>query len=353
MNDIPKTQKAIWVQNPGPNGTVALRSDIPTPQPGDGEMLVKIQYSGICGSDLRNLHGMSKYTSIPGHEGVGTVVQLGPNVSSWYLHRRVGIKWVWRSCGSCSLCRKGEVNHCPAQLNTSRSVHGTLQEYALARPEFSNLIPEALRSEDAAPLLCAGHTLAGAVSKLDRLGRGDAVVVLGAGGGLGHLGVQMVKMDERGLKVIAVDAGEEKGMLCRELGAEEYINIESESDIETRVKELTDGEGAQGVIIVSGAEEAFRLAPRLVRNGGTIVVVGLPRNDFQFPMAPIEISARGLTVIGTSVGTEKQMEELLESAARGLVVPRIEVYALEDAPRAFEKLVKGEVVGRCVVRVSE
>jgi propanol-preferring alcohol dehydrogenase len=242
-------------------------------------------------------------------------------------------------------------------------VHGTLQEYALARPAFVSFVPDGLDSKLAAPLMCAGHTLIGAVSKLDAhlpaaatttaAGDKTVVVVLGAGGGLGHLGVQIAR--HRGYRVVAIDAGAEKEKLCLSLGAEHYIDITTTSDIASRVKNLTnDSEAAHAAIIVSGAEDAFSLAPRLVRNGGVLVVVGLPRNDFLFPVAPIEISSRGLSIVGASVGTEAQMDELLAMADKKIVVPRVEVIAFEEeeVAAAFQGLEDGDVVGRLVVRVS-
>ncbi|CRG89752.1 alcohol dehydrogenase [Talaromyces islandicus] len=366
--NIPPTQNAVWIDNPGPNGTVQIRT-IPTPQPGDGEVLIKIEYSGICGSDLRNLHGLGRYTPIPGHEAVGTIIHLGPNISSssdLLLNRRVGVKWVWDTCGSCSLCLRGLTNHCPHQLNTGRSVHGTLQEYVLAKPAFVSFVSDALEARLAAPLMCAGHTLVGAVEKMDSFfaaegsfgsagagAGGKTVVVLGAGGGLGHLGVQLLRQ-RKYYHVVAIDTGAAKEALCLELGADHYIDyLATNPDAPSRVKNITtDGEGAHAAIIISGAEDAFSLAPRLVRNGGVLVVVGLPRNDFCMPVAPIEISSRGLTIVGASAGTEAQMDELLQMAERGQVVPTVEVVELEDVAEAFQRLSDGDVVGRLVVRVS-
>jgi alcohol dehydrogenase, propanol-preferring len=133
--------------------------------------------------------------------------------------------------------------------------------------------------------------MAGAVSKLEGLQRGDWVVIPGAGGGLGHLGVQIAARQE-GYRVIAVDSGEEKRKLCLELGATEFVDFK-DVDVEKRVKELTDGEGAHAVIVVPGSEKAYELAPKLIRNTGTLVCVGLPRGDFHVPVAPIEVANRG------------------------------------------------------------
>ena len=226
-----------------------------------------------------------------------------------------------------------------------------MAEYALAKARFVTVIPEGVRSEDAAPLLCAGLSLMGAVGKLSALGKGDSVVILGAGGGLGHLGVQIAR--EKGFKIIAIDSGQEKGELCLTLGATSYIDISttSEDTVIEKIKNQTHSEGAHAAIVVPGTESAFRLAPKLVRNCGTIVGVGLPRNDFTVPVGCTELSARGLTVTGASVGTEAEMEELLKMAAEGKVVPKVEVCGFEDAGEVLGRLVRGEVVGRCVVRI--
>lgn len=312
-------------------------------------MLINTSYSS--GSDTRALLAYGPYTPVPGHEGVGTVVKLGANAPETLLGARVGIKWLWASCGTCSLCRAGRGNNCASQMNTGKHVHGTMAEYALAKAGFVTRIPDGVRSEDAAPLLCAGLSLMGAVGKLDGLRKEDSVVILGAGGGLGHLGVQIAR--EKGFKVMAIDSGREKGELCLSLGATSYIDISTteEDSIVEQIKNQTDSEGAHAAIVVPGTESAFRLAPKLVRNCGTIVGVGLPRNDFTLPVGCTELSARGLTITGASVGTEAEMEELLKMTAEGKVVPKVEVCGFEDAGDVLWKLVRGEVVGRIVVKI--
>lgn len=280
---------------------------------------------------------------------MGTIVQLGTNVPGSLLNRRVGIKWLWSACGNCYACAAGNPQHCPHQHNTSRTKYGTLQEYAIALADFVTLIPDSLKPEIVAPLLCAGLTLAGAVSKIDHLEPGSSVVILGSGGGLGHLGVQIAR--HKGYSVIAVDAGVEKGELSLSSGSAHYIDY-TNTDVVARVKELTGNDGAHAVIIVSGAEDAFMQAPKLVRNTGTLVIVGLPRNDFHLPLSPTEVSARGLVIQGASVGTETDMDMLLELAAQGILVPHIEVVPFEEVPNVFTKLLTQDVVGRYVVRVS-
>jgi len=317
-------------------------------QPGENEILVKLECSGLCHSDCRNVEGMGKYTEIPGHEGVGEVVKLGPGVKQDLMGKRVGIKWLWSACNECASCKKGQINNCGKQWNTGRSVLGTLQQYVVAHADFVSLIPDGVPSEVAAPLLCAGLSLAGAVSKLTpEVEQGDYVVIVGAGGGLGHIGVQVATI--KGYKVIAIDSGADKEKLCKEMGAVAFIDYAKQDVVQT-VKDLTDGEGAHGLICVAGSERAYQQAPQLIRNNGVFVCVGLPPDDFMFPMSPIHIANRGLVIRGSSTGTSAQMDELLQLALQGKITPKIQVYDFEDSPKIIQELQKYEVTGRKVVR---
>lgn len=303
-----------------------------------------------------------------GHEGVGVVVKTGGQVASSMLGQRVGVKWVFSACGQCSVCLKGFLNNCPNQLNTGRHVPGTLQQYVVADARYVTRIPDEVPSEVAAPLLCAGLTMAGAVSKLDaHLSNDDWVVISGSGGGLGHLGVQIAAR-LRGFRVIAVDSGQSKRDLSLSCGAQFFVDFATE-DVEKKVKELT-GEGAHAILVVSGSEEAFRIAPKLVRNTGLIVTIGLPSNDFNIPIPASLCSARGkillkvswnkeadqsdtqaLTVTGVATGTEDQMQELLAQVAAGKINPVITVVDFSEIPAIFNKLKGDGIVGRMVVRI--
>ena len=233
--------------------------------------------------------GYGPYKPIIGHEGIGTVVRTGPHVPASTLGQRVGIKWLYSACAACKACRKGFPNNCPNQRNTGKHVPGTLQQYVVADARYVTRVPPGLADEVAAPLLCAGLTMAGALSKLGDAEAGDWVVVLGSGGGLGHLGVQIARL--RGFRVIGVDRGEEKRALSLRCGAERFVDFERE-DVEAVVKEVT-GEGAAAVLVVAASEAAFRGAAGLVRNMGTIAGIGLPRNDFTIPVSASVCSARG------------------------------------------------------------
>ncbi|KAF4463313.1 ADH3-alcohol dehydrogenase III [Fusarium albosuccineum] len=348
---IPSFQKAALIEKPGDDATVCFRSDVPVGNPGPHEILVKLSFTGLCGSEVRALSGWGAYNPIVGHEGVGTVVKVGENVSSAMLDKRVGVKWLYSACGLCTVCRKGFTNNCPNQVNTGRHVPGTLQQYVMADARYVTEIPHDVPGEVAAPLLCAGLTMAGAVSKLDsHLSQNEWVVISGSGGGLGHLGVQIASR-LRGYRVIAVDSGETKRQLSLESGAEEFIDFATES-VEERVKEITE-EGAAAVLVVSSAEDAFTQAPKVVRNMGIIVTIGLPRNDYTIPLSASICSARALTVIGVATGTEEQMVELLDHASTKKISPTIKVLDFKDVESIFDGLKKQSITGRIVVRIPE
>jgi propanol-preferring alcohol dehydrogenase len=166
-----------------------------------------------------------------------------------------------------------------------------LQQYALADANFITPIPNGLSSEIAAPLLCAGLTMSGALSHLETsLAPGDWVVISGSGGGLGHVGVQMAARLNK-YRVIAIDSSEEKKEISLSSGAEVFIDFKTEN-VAKRVAEIT-GEGAHATIVVPGTKEAFEMAPAVVRNLGIIVNVGLPRNDIEIPISATICAARG------------------------------------------------------------
>lgn len=218
------------------------------------------------------------------------------------MGERVGVKWLYSACGTCSVCSRGWYHNCALQRNTSRNVPGTLQQYVVADARFLTRIPAGLKEEVAAPLLCAGLTMVGAVEKLDssvflqkakRSEEGEFwVVISGSGGGLGHLGIQ-IAVRNKGYRVIAIDSGAEKRRLSLECGAEAFVDFKTETDVPARVRELTGGEGAHATIVVPGTKEAFEMAPNLVRNMGMIVCVGCPRNDLELPISATMCAARG------------------------------------------------------------
>ena len=340
------TQFGAWIENPGPNACIKIRDDIPIPSPGPNEVLIKISCSGVCHSDVHNMLGHTPMsTDIGGHEGVGKVIRLGPSVSESLFNKRVGVKWLHTYCNKCEIC-KVDVTACPNQHNSGRNVPGTFQQYTVSPIEGLTMIPESLEDETAAPLLCAGLSMYGSISR-SGVKKGEWLILTGAGGGLGHLGVQIAR--EKGLKLIAIDSGEQKKELCFRLGATAFLDFKND-DVEKGVKELTNGYGAHAVICTAGAA-AYAQAVRLVRNCGTIVCVGLVTENL--PVSPFEMLNRGLRIVGSSVGTPKHLAELLEIAVQGKVKPLVEVREFEELDAVLKRLAAYQVEGRVVVKIPQ
>lgn len=232
MTSLPQTQRAAIKVGQGRAATTEVQ-EIAVPQPGPGQILVKINYSGLCASDKSLLHDEWSFSGvamqpqtkgIAGHEGAGIVVAVGPDVQDlWKIGERAGIKWISSVCRKCEFCTNGvDECHCPNQLNSGFSSAGTFQEYCLTDARYATRLPKGVRDEEAGPIMCGGVT-AYVACKRSQVRPGQWVVLPGAGGGLGHFAVQYAKA--MGMRIIAIDGGDDKKELCKRLGAEEYIDF--------------------------------------------------------------------------------------------------------------------------------
>ncbi|KAE8342130.1 hypothetical protein BDV24DRAFT_150624 [Aspergillus arachidicola] len=341
---IPKYQTAATIERPRPGAKLDLRHDIPVPEPKAGEVLIKLECTGFCHSDLHNINGeLPMSTNVPGHEGIGRVVQVGPDTTEDMMGKRVGVKyqspvserfrewltstrWLYSTCMKCPTCKVNYPN-CPNQSNSGRNIPGTFQQYIVSPADFVSIIPEELEPEAVAPLLCAGLTMYGALNKLHKFcQKGDWVAIMGAGGGLGHLGIQIGK--EMGYNIIAVDR-----------------------QVEKEIQNLTDGAGTHAVVVVVGLATAYNQALRLLRPVGTLVCVGLPSQDYCIPISPLDCVNRGFHVVGSCVGTEEEMQDLLRMAAAGRVSTHYQVFELTEVNTVIERLERFAIEGRAVLRI--
>lgn len=239
--------------------------------------------------------------------------------------------------------------HCPKQLNSGFTAAGTFAEYCLSDGRYTSKIPEGVDDAEAAPIMCGGVTAYTACKRSD-VRPGQWIVLPGAGGGLGHFAVQYAKA--MGMRVIAIDGGAEKGELCKKLGAEEYIDFTSTSDIAAEVMRITEY-GAHGVLVTAATKEAYASAPNLLRPGGTVVAVGLPKDPTILAGAPpILMALKRLNVVGSVVGTLKDVEEALSFTARGLVHPILTKGTLDDVDKYCELMIAGKLPGRAVLKVN-
>ena len=319
--------------------------DIPTP--GADEVLVKIVSTGVCHTDLHAIDGdwpvKPIMPLIPGHEGVGYVAALGSGVVDLKEGDAVGIPWLYDACGRCEYCQTGWETLCERQHNAGYSVNGTFAEYAVGSSLYVGHLPPNPDFDALAPILCAGVTTYKGLKETEAR-PGEWVVISGVGG-LGHVAVQYAKA--MGLHVVAIDVAQTKLDLALALGADVAVDG-SQEDAVARVIAATGG-GAQGVLVTAVSPIAFSQAIACARRRGTVVLVGLPPG--QFPTPIFDVVLKRITVRGSIVGTRRDLAEALAFAAEGKVRTTISVEPLAAVNDVFDRLRRGQVDGRIVLRL--
>ncbi|NVO05996.1 MAG: zinc-dependent alcohol dehydrogenase [Rhodoferax sp.] len=321
--------------------------DIPTPGP--GQILVKTEACGVCHTDLHARDGdwplKPALPFTPGHEGIGLVVALGEGVTAVKLGERVGVPWLYSTCGHCEFCLAARETVCAEAQFGGYTKNGGFAEYILADPNYVAHIPAGLSAVDAAPLICAGITSYKGI-KETQAKPGEWIVISGIGG-LGHLGVQYAKA--MGLRVCAVDIDDGKLAHATRLGADAVVNARHGDPI-AAVVQITGG-GAHGVLITAPSLPAFKQGVGFTRKWGTCVLVGIPPGEFPMPL--FDVVANCITVRGSFVGTRKDMAEALAFAVDGRVKADIELQPLSAINSVFDRLAKGEVPSRVVLDFSQ
>ena len=323
--------------------------DVPTPEPADGQVLVRIEASGLCHTDIHAARGewpvKPSPPFIPGHEGVGIIERLGSgDVHGLEPGMRVALPWLGYACGTCRHCNSGWETLCESQINTGYGMNGGFAEYAVGYSRHVVRVPDGIDVMDAAPLTCAGVTTYKAV-KVSGANSSGLVAVFGAGG-LGHLAVQYARIT--GATVVAVDINEERLRVAREVGADHVINP-LEQDPVTAIQALG---GADQAISTAVNPIAFEQALGSLARGGTLVCVGLPAdNDMKLPIFQTVLG--GLTVKGSIVGTRHDLEEVFALHRRGLTTIEQAEVALDDINDAIEQVLDGTAPApRLVFRLS-
>ncbi|RCK65201.1 Alcohol dehydrogenase 1 [Candida viswanathii] len=347
--NIPKTQKAVVFEK---NGGELEYKDIPVPTPKANELLINVKYSGVCHTDLHAWKGdwplATKLPLVGGHEGAGVVVGMGENVKGWKIGDFAGIKWLNGSCMSCEFCQQGAEPNC-GEADLSGYTHdGSFEQYATADAVQAARIPAGTDLAEVAPILCAGVTVYKALKTAD-LAAGQWVAISGAGGGLGSLAVQYAVA--MGLRVVAIDGGDEKGAFVKSLGAEAYIDFLKEKDIVSAVKKATDG-GPHGAINVSVSEKAIDQSVEYVRPLGKVVLVGLPAGS-KVTAGVFEAVVKSIEIKGSYVGNRKDTAEAVDFFSRGLIKCPIKIVGLSELPQVFKLMEEGKILGRYVLDTSK
>jgi alcohol dehydrogenase, propanol-preferring len=317
--------------------------DRPVPEPGDGQVLVKIEASGLCHTDMHAANGdwPVKPTPpfVPGHEGVGIVQRVGPGVTRIREGERVAIPWLGWACGECEYCMTGWETLCERQQNSGYAVDGGWAEYALASGAYVGKVPEGIDPFEAAPLTCAGVTTYKAV-KVSGARSSQLVAIFGVGG-LGHLALQYALI--AGAQVVAVDLFDEKLAMAKQLGAAYTVNAR-EQDPAAAIKALG---GADAAIALAVSPRAFEQAYGSLRRGGTLVFVGLPADNY-IKLPIFETVLNGTKVLGSIVGTRVDLQEVFELHAAGKTEVIYERRRLDDVNSAIHEVETGQVRARLV-----
>jgi propanol-preferring alcohol dehydrogenase len=319
--------------------------EVERPSPGETEVLIQVEASGVCHSDLhiiegdwKQFGGITKIPLIPGHEIAGRVVEVGSAVRDLKVGDRVGVPWIYWTCGECEFCREGNENLCSKQKITGLTVDGGYAEYIKAPATHATRIPDSVSSTQAAPLLCAGVTVYRAIKQAE-VKAGQRLAVFGVGG-LGHLAIQIGK--HLGAEVTAVDLADDNLALAASLGATRTLNATSTNV----VKELRRAGRMHVALVTSGSKAAYDTAFPCVRPTGRLMVVGLPP-EISFP--PIMMAAGEIRVQASAVGTRQDLAEVLDMAAAGKLHCQVAARPLAEVNAIMDEMRAGKISGRVVL----
>ena len=333
--------KAAVLHKPGAPLVV---EDVDDPQPGPGEILIKVKACGVCHTDLHLAAGEWRLPKLPlimGHEAVGTVEAVGAGVTSFKAGDRAGVPWIYSTCGACEYCTSEREPLCPSIAVTGFMVDGGYAEYVKAAASHAIAVPPELDFVDAAPLYCAGLTPYRAL-KASGARVGETVAVWGVGG-LGHYAVQIARAC--GARVVAVDIQSSKLDLARELGADVTVDASREKP-EDAIRALG---GAHVVLNLAPTAQAIAQGFAALRRGGTLVLVGLPPGDFTLPI--LGTVAKGIRILTSGVGTRQDLREVLALAAAGRIKTVAETCRLDEINDVFDRMRAGRIRGRVVVEM--
>ena len=313
------------------------------PQPGPGEIRLRVEACGICHSDSFVKEGTwpgIAFPRVPGHEVAGVVDAVGPGVARWKEGDRAGIGWHGGHCGSCGSCLRGDFVTCQvAPKVTGIAFDGGYADFLVAPAVCFAPIPDTIAAADAAPLLCAGVTTFNALRN-GGARPGDLVAVLGLGG-LGHLGVQFAS--KMGFETVAIARGRDKAALAEELGARRYVDSQSQDP----AAELTKLGGARVVLATVTNADAMTATIGGLAVGGRLVVLGAAAEPIR--VEPFAIIGARRSVSGWPSGTAIDSRDTLAFAALSGVRSRNELYPLERASEAYDRMMSGKARFRVVL----
>ncbi len=317
------------------------------PEPGVGQVRIRVQACGICHSDSLTKEGLwpgIEYPRVPGHEVAGIVDAVGAGVVGWKTGQRVGVGWHGGHCGYCASCRRGDFVTCQISPQVPGiSYDGGYADYMLARAEALALIPDELSAVEAGPLLCAGITT---YNSLRNSGArpGDVVAVLGVGG-LGHLAVQFAA--RMGFETVAMARGTDKEPLARQLGARHYIDTQSQDPAAA----LTDLGGARVVLATVTNGRAMSAVVGGLGIGGKLIVLGAASDPIE--VSPLSLIQGRRSVVGWPSGTSIDSQDTLSFSVLTGVRSMNEIFPLDRAAEAYDLMMSGRARFRAVLTTGD
>ena len=315
------------------------------PDPGSGEVRVRVQACGICHSDSLAKEGTFPgvtYPLVPGHEIAGVIDAAGPNVIGWEVGQRVGVGWFGGHCGRCEPCRRGRLVDCRNLRVPGITYDGGYADYMVAPADALASIPNDLSAIDAAPLLCAGITTYNALRRSGAM-PGDVVAILGIGG-LGHLGVQFAA--RMGFRTVAIARGTDKHNLAHQLGAQHTIDSKAQNVPD----ELNKLGGAAVILSTVTNGRAVSAVIDGLKVGGKLIVVGVSAEPIE--VSPFQLIGASRTIQGHASGTSIDSEDTLNFSALSGIKPMVETMPLERAGEAYDRMMSGEARFRMVLTME-
>lgn len=334
--------KAVQISKPGGNFEVVER---PIPEPGRGQVRIKVEACGICHSDALVKEGHwpgMQYPRVPGHEISGRIDAIGADVTVWKPGQRVGLGWHGGHCFQCEPCRRGDFVLCANQKITAIHFDGGYAEYMVAPAEGVALMPDDLPADEAAPLMCAGVTVYNALRNTGARA-GDLVAVQGIGG-LGHLGIQYAR--QMGFRTVAVGRGADKQTLAKKLGAHEYID----TNVGPPAEALQKLGGARVILATAPDSKSVSALVDGLAGNGKLMIIGAGFESLT--VTPLQLIGGRKTIQGWPSGTGRDSEDTLRFSSLTGVRPMIERYPLEKAADAYQQMISGKARFRVVLTMG-
>ena len=308
-----------------------------------GEALLDMECCGVCHTDLhvKNQDFGDKTGVVLGHEGIGIVREVAEGVTTLKPGDRASVAWLFEGCGHCEYCTTGRETLCREVKNAGYTADGGMAQQCIVTADYAVKVPEGLDPMPASSITCAGVTTYKAI-KESVVHPGEWLLISGLGG-LGNLALQYAK-NVFEAHVIAVDVNEGQLDFAREYGADLCVNP-LDTDVASFVQEKVGG--AHAAVVTAVSKAAFNTAVGAVRAGGTVAAVGLPSESMDLSIPRLVLD--GIRVVGSLVGTRKDLEEAFEFGAEGKVVPQCTPRSMEDINDIFDEMLEGKIRGRMVI----